>query len=118
MKLEKSVDSALKENLVYTIQEIKKLIKARDIKGVHGLFIDLIEIDPDFHMACDLTLKNKLFGFVVDDYQTAETILQLNREVKGSIIQVYPLDWVKDLQPKRANYPSSSEAVIVRDHIK
>jgi len=50
-------------------------VKERDISGVYGLLIDLIEIPENFRMCCDIGIGNKLFSFIVDDDETAKSLV-------------------------------------------
>jgi len=117
-KIERSLELALKDNSLYTIESILKIVKEENIQGVYGLFIDLIDIQEKLHLCCDIALKNKLFGFVVDDYKTADVLLSINRRIKGSTINIYPLSWVAELKTRDIDYPTTSDAIIVKNHIK
>jgi chromosome segregation ATPase len=44
-------------------------------------------------MACvDVAAKSKLFGIIVDTLETAKKVLQINKEIKGGVINIYPLE--------------------------
>ena len=117
-KLQKTLQFALKDNLLYTIETIMETVRLRGIKGVHGLLVDLINIPIKLHICCDIALKNKLFGFVVDSHETADTLLSINREIKGSTINIYPMTWISDLKSYTTEYPGGGDVIVIKDHIK
>ncbi|MDR3582662.1 MAG: chromosome segregation SMC family protein [Candidatus Pacebacteria bacterium] len=96
-------------NLYHTIKMLLVEIGRAKIKGFHGLLIDLINIEKNFRPCADIIGKNALFGFVVDSIDTAEQILQINRQIHGSVITIYPLDMVDDMPVKDYKYPTVEE---------
>ena len=87
------MNNILKNNLFYTILNIRSAINESKIYGVHVLLIDLIDIPEKMRMCCDLSLKNKLFSFVVKDEPTATKLLEVNKQQKGSSFSMFPLEW-------------------------
>lgn len=79
-------------SLIKLLEEAKK----RNIPGVHGLLIDLIDIPDKLYMAFEKLMSKKLFSVVVDDETTAATLINLNKEIKGGKINIYPLSWSRD----------------------
>jgi chromosome segregation ATPase len=50
-------------------------------------------------MACvDVAAKSKLFGIIVDTLETAKKVLQINKEIKGGVINIYPLETLDQMQ--------------------
>ena len=44
-------------------------------------------------MPCvDIAAKSKLFSVIVDTMETAKQVLEVNKQVKGGVINVYPLE--------------------------
>jgi chromosome segregation ATPase len=50
-----------------------------------------LDFDPKFSSCIDLAAKSKLFSIIVEDLDSAKEILKLNSEIKGGVIQIYPL---------------------------
>ena len=89
------LNQLLRNNLFQTIQSVTKVVKERNISGVFGILIDLIEIPEKLRMPCDVALGNQLFSFVVRDEKVAKQLLEINRELGGASFAVYPLNWQK-----------------------
>jgi len=68
------------------------LIQEKQVKGYRGLLLDYIESDNRFSACIDLAAKSKLFSIIVDDLDAAKEILALNKEIKGGVINIYPLN--------------------------
>lgn len=96
-------------NLYHTIKRLLLEIERANIKGFYGLLIDLISIEKNFRPCADIIGKNALFGFVVDTIDTAEQILEINKQIHGSVITLYPLDMVDDMPAKDYKYPPSED---------
>jgi chromosome segregation ATPase len=44
-------------------------------------------------MPCiDLAAKSKLFSIIVDTLETAKQVLEINKSIKGGVINIYPLE--------------------------
>ena len=44
-------------------------------------------------MPCvDIAAKSKLFSIIVDTVETAKKVLDINNEIKGGVINIYPLE--------------------------
>ena len=117
-KLQRTLQQSLKDNLLYTIETIMDKVKERGIQGVYGQLIDLIKIKPELNVCCDIVLKNKLFGFVVDSYETADLLIKINQEIKGSAINIYPMSWIADLRPQTIEYPTGNDVIVVKNHVQ
>jgi len=96
-------------NLYHTIKMLLMEINRIQLKGFYGLLIDLINIEKSFKPCADIIGKNALFGFVVENIEVAEKILELNRQIHGSVITIYPLDMVDDMPVKDYKYPTGED---------
>ena len=48
-------------------------------------------------MPCiDLAAKSKLFSIVVDTLETAKQVLDINKSIKGGVINIYPLETLEN----------------------
>ena len=65
-----------------------------------GLFIDYIDCPQQFYEALDIAAKKKLFSVIVEEMKDAEELLQLNKQIKGGVINIYPLEIIDKLQQK------------------
>ena len=48
----------------------------------------------------DVTVKQKLFSVIVDEMKDAEELLNLNKQIKGAVINIYPLEIMEMLPVK------------------
>lgn len=76
--------------------------------------IDFIECtNPQFNAVVDIAGKSKLFCAVVDNLEGAKELLQLNREVKGSVINIHPLDSLDKIELKKIPaYPADAKCIL------
>ena len=94
-----------------TLKRLKSLIAEKQIRGYRGLMIDYIECDNRFSACIDLAAKSKLFSIIVDDLETAKEILALNNQIKGGVINIYPLSILDETPDKQRRYPDSNEVM-------
>lgn len=73
------------------MRKIRALVKEKNLQGFKGLLIDFLEFDPKISSIVDLAAKSKLFSIIVEDLDTAKEILALNAQIKGGVINIYPL---------------------------
>ena len=107
----------MRNDLFSTLIKVSQEVKKRDIPGVYGLLIDLIEIPEEFRICSDIGVGNKLFSFVVDNDDTAKILVDINKELQGASFSIFPLNWQKKGFNHR--YPQQDEnSLIVRDFIK
>ena len=59
-----------------------------------------------------------LFQTSVDTFETAKIILQINKEIKGATIHIYPIEWIEKLQIKERNYPQCKDVIPLINQIK
>ena len=95
-------------SLVRLIEEAEK----RGIPGVHGLLIDLLRISDKLYMAFERLLSKKLFSIVVDNEMTASALINLNKELKGGRVNIYPLSWSEE-PCDDVIYPDPSSCIIL-----
>lgn len=60
-------------------------------------------------MPVDIIAKQKLFAIVVDTTDTAQKILQINKEIKGGVINIFPIETMDEpLSNAQRKNPSSN----------
>jgi len=65
----------------------------RENPGYFGLVADFVECKIDNFRPCvDIAAKSKLMGIVVDSLETANEVLNVNKEIKGGVINIFPLE--------------------------
>lgn len=103
-------------SLFMTLEKLKKECKM--FPGFHGLLMDLIIIPAKFQTCADIIAKNKVFSIIVDTFETAKKVLDANSRIGGDRVNIYPLDWVKDMNIKDRNYPTGSDSIALIKQIK
>ena len=86
------------EPIFGTLQRIDQKCKEEGISGYKGLFIDFLKCSSDNFMPCvDIAGKSKLFSVVVDTLETAKEVLRINSQIKGGIINIFPLETMEQM---------------------
>ena len=81
------------EPIFGTLQRIEQKCVEQNVVGYKGLLIDYITCSSDNFMPCiDLAAKSKLFSIVVDTLETAKEVLDINKSIRGGVINIYPLE--------------------------
>ena len=81
------------EPIFGTLQRIEQKCVEQNVVGYKGLLIDYISCSSDNFMPCiDLAAKSKLFSIVVDTLETAKQVLDINKSIRGGVINIYPLE--------------------------
>lgn len=76
-----------------TLRRIDALCKEQKLVGYKGLLLDSLELlEPRFNAVVDIAGKAKIFSIIVDDLDTAQKVLELNKQIKGGVINIYPLE--------------------------
>jgi len=101
----------------YDILSTVLSIKSLNIPGVIGILIEIVDVDERFKDAVDLIAKDKLYSIIVDNYETANKIIQINKDRKGPVISILPLDWNKDYSSKY-NYQNLKDSSPLVNYIK
>lgn len=75
--------------------------------------------DPKFNSVLDIAGKSKLFSIVVDTLDTAQKILEINKHLKGGVINIFPLESAHLVKQKLAalHRPPASEAKPISDFV-
>ncbi len=68
-------------------------LACRDLPGYKGLLLDHLHIsDQRFNAVVDIAGKSKLFTILVEDLATAQQVLEINKQLKGGVVNIYPLE--------------------------
>lgn len=94
--LEKKLDMMLcREARVSALTTLVKECRKRGVakNRLYGCLVDLVEMKGQqlLNYAVDLACGAKLFSLVVEDEETANKVVEINKDIKGGKINVYPL---------------------------
>jgi len=123
MKRQIDVRSNAELNIGHSIR-IMDEIRKRGVQGVHGMIIDLVKLSDKIIRAYEYLVGKKLFSIVVENEEVANTVLKINREIRGGKISVYPLTWItqqEDAVPEGEGStgmpdPEKDECIILEQH--
>ncbi|KAF5092830.1 hypothetical protein D0Z00_004390 [Geotrichum galactomycetum] len=90
------------------LMAVKRIAQRLNLQGVYGTLAELITVDEKFKLATEVTAGNSLFHYVVDNDDTATTLMdELYRENSGRVTFM-PLNRIN---PKNQTYPDSDDAI-------
>ena len=116
------MDRATRNDIRLGLQSLRETIRELASKGdknianaVHGQLLDLIEVDPKYFNAVEVTVGNALFNVVVDSFDISTKLLDhINRTRKPGRLTFLPLDTC-NTTPK--NIPTDSEVSPLIAHV-
>ena len=103
-------------SLFLTIERLKA--ECAGMPGFHGPLIDLISIPGKFQGCADIVARLKVFSIVVDNYEVAKQVLDVNSRLSGDQIHIFCLDWAADRPAKPREYPPGSDSIVLFKQIK
>lgn len=103
-------------SLFLTIEKLKT--ECAGLAGFHGPLIDLISIPGKFQGCADIVARLKVFSIVVDNYEVAKQVLDVNSRLNGDQIHIFCLDWLCDKPAKAREYPPGSDSIVLYKQIK
>ena len=81
------------EPIYSTLRRVQAQAKSKGSQCLKGLLIDYIECtNPQVSAVVDIAGKQKFFCAIVETIQDAQELLQINKEVRGGVINIYPLE--------------------------
>ena len=106
-KYEKQLEYSMARDLHRGLAAVQRIVRERNIAGVHGPLIELMQCDTRFNSAIEAAAGNQLFQIVVDnDDIGSEIIKHLNKEKAGRVTFL-PLN---RLQKIDVQYPDDKNA--------
>jgi chromosome segregation ATPase len=100
------------------VRRLDQACKSQNVKGYLGLLADHLEIsDTRFSSVVDIAAKSKLFSLFVETVDQAETILKINKELNGGVVNINPIETLNMVQKKQAmTYPQDARPIL--DYIR
>lgn len=101
------------EPVFRNLERIDQICKEQNIQGYLGRLVDFIECDQEALVPCvDIAASKKLMAIVVDNVETAKIILEINKKLKGGIINIYPLEDIEDLKKPLKEVPQNVKSML------
>jgi len=107
-KAERQVNQTMDRQLSAGLEAVKRITARLGLSGVHGPLGELINVNEKYRTAVEVVAGNSLFHVVVDNDDTASTVMdELVREKAGRVTFM-PLN---RMHPKDVVYPNSNDSV-------
>jgi structural maintenance of chromosome 3 (chondroitin sulfate proteoglycan 6) len=100
---ERIMEASAPRDITRGLNSVKRLVKARGIKGVHGVLIELFDCLPQLYTAVETVASNQLFHVVVDDDRVATQLTELLTQERCGRATFMPLN---RLRPPAMEYPT------------
>lgn len=108
VKAQKSLDHSTPGDTRRGLNSVNRIIKAKDIRGVFGPILELIECDEKFFTAVEVTAGNSLFHVVVETDEISTQIIRSLTQEKGGRVTFIPLNRVRT---PHVEYPRNPDVV-------
>ncbi|XP_020250621.1 structural maintenance of chromosomes protein 3 isoform X1 [Asparagus officinalis] len=108
VKAQKSLDHATPGDTRRGLNSVNRIIKDRNMTGVFGPILELIDCDEKFFTAVEVTAGNSLFHVVVETDEISTIIIKQLTTEKGGRVTFIPLNRVK---APHINYPHNPDVV-------
>lgn len=91
------MDRATRNDIRQGLQSLREVLREQNDRNlsnsVHGQLLELLDVDPAYSTAVEMTVGNALFNVVVDSFEVSAKLLELiNRSRKPGRVTFFPLD--------------------------
>ena len=76
--------------------KLKQEVLKQKVSGFHGILLDLVEFPDHIRLGLNQVGLGNLFTIIVDTYEAADKIIQINKDLKLGKINIYPLEGLDD----------------------
>lgn len=83
------------QNLFQGVREVIKASKNNRVQGIHGTVLDLIEVDPNYVKAIEVSFANALQFVVTDNQRSAENAISYLKQQRLGKATFLPLDVIR-----------------------
>ena len=112
--------------------KLKEEVMKRQIKGFYGILLDLVDIPEHLRGSLNQLGLSSLFTIVVDTFETAQKVIETNKDLKLGKINLYPLEAADDdggedeeheglfehiTKTKKRQYPDDDEIAVFEREI-
>jgi len=100
------------------LAEVRKCIESNDIKGLHYIFVDCLDVDPTFEKyADDYEYCKSISGFL-EEYIEITPLINDETKWNDQYWQTLKLDLMKNFSSRRFNHMKKVAKVIYKDKIE
>jgi structural maintenance of chromosome 3 (chondroitin sulfate proteoglycan 6) len=112
---EKPLRSMTDRNTWQGIKSVRRIKEEHGLDGVYGTLGELFDVSEVYRSAVEVTAGQSLFHYIVDNDDTATTVMEILQKQKGGRVTFMPLN---RLRPKAINMPKVSDAVPMLSKIR
>lgn len=114
-KAQRNLEHAVARDINRGLANVKRIVKEKGIRGVHGALIELFDCNDKFNTAVETAAGNTLFHVVVDSDEVATKIIQHLNASKGGRVSFLPLNRLK---PSSVEFPKRNDVVPLLSKVK
>lgn len=114
-KAERALSHTMDQNTSRGLAAVRRIKERMGLRGCYGTLVELMDVQESFRTAVEVTAGQSLFHYVVDNDDTATTVLQQLQREKAGRITFMPLNRLK---PRLGNYPNTKDALPMLDYIE
>jgi len=115
-KAQRTLQQSMSRSLWESVQAVKRIAAEKQIGGVHGMLIELVDVDEKFYTAVETAASNQLFQVVVDTDDTAARMLSELQRANAGRVTFMPLN---RLRPGNdPEYPVSEDVIPMLKKLK
>lgn len=114
-RFERSTRNDIRQGHQSLLETLREINDPKLTRGVFGQVIELMEVEPQFRTAVEITAGNALFNIVVDSFATSARLLEhINKRRKQGRVTFFPLDTLK---PAPRALPTTAECSPLLSHV-
>ena len=107
-KADRALSATMDNNTARGLKAVRRIKQQLGLTGCYGTLAELMEVEDKYRTAVEVTAGQSLFHYIVDNDETATTVLtQLNKERSGRLTFM-PLN---RLNPRVTNFPELKDGL-------
>ncbi|CAZ81815.1 unnamed protein product [Tuber melanosporum] len=114
-KAERALSYTMDQNTSRGLAAVRRIKERLNLGGCYGTLVELMDVQENFRTAVEVTAGQSLFHYVVDNDDTATTVLQHLQREKAGRITFMPLNRLK---PRLGSFPGTKDALPMLDYIE
>lgn len=77
------------------------------------MLVDYLNCSSESFQPCvDIAAKSKLFSVIVDSLETAKQVLEINQQIRGGVISIYPLETMEEMKRPTKTAPEGTKSML------
>ncbi|KAJ5908797.1 Chromosome segregation protein SudA [Penicillium taxi] len=114
-RAERTLSHTMDNNTSRGLAAVRRIQRQLNLEGVYGTLAELFDVSDRYRTAVEVTAGQSLFHYVVDNDETATTVLELLQKEKAGRVTFMPLN---RLRSKPLNMPRASDVIPMIDKLQ